>query len=180
MNGAQVELGPGEGIFVNAGRLHYGYSPRGDDCRFLVVAFHPGVVGGANPVVQASLREPFGPGAPDCLKLADDAGWQSRLLAGLGSLERDMAAEPPPFLAIAARVADLAAPVARHLGRYRISRACEMLRDTSRSVAEIALACGFQSASYFSAVFRRQTGAMPSEYRRTESLTEGGGPNSSR
>lgn len=50
--------------------------------------------------------------------------------------------------------------------RYRLQKSCEMLRETGRSICEIALACGFQSASYFSHVFHRHMGCIPQDYRR--------------
>lgn len=53
-----------------------------------------------------------------------------------------------------------------YLMKYRIAKSCGMLRETGRTVSEIAMACGFQSASYFSAVFRRETGLAPQDYRK--------------
>lgn len=53
-----------------------------------------------------------------------------------------------------------------YLVRCRIQKAREMLRETNRSAAEIALACGFQSPSYFSRTFRQETGLAPRAYRR--------------
>lgn len=53
-----------------------------------------------------------------------------------------------------------------YLTRYRIAKSCEMLRETNRTVCEIAIACGFQSASYFSSVFRKATGSTPQDYRK--------------
>jgi AraC family transcriptional regulator, melibiose operon regulatory protein len=53
-----------------------------------------------------------------------------------------------------------------YLMRYRIHKGCEMLRETNRSVCEIAIACGFQSPSYFTYTFRKETGSVPKEYRR--------------
>jgi AraC family transcriptional regulator, melibiose operon regulatory protein len=52
------------------------------------------------------------------------------------------------------------------LVRLRIHKGCQMLRETKRSICEIALACGFQSASYFTYTFRREMGMVPQEYRR--------------
>jgi AraC family transcriptional regulator len=42
-----------------------------------------------------------------------------------------------------------------------------MLRDNDKSVLEIALTCGFLSASHFAATFRRYFAQSPSEYRAT-------------
>ena len=53
-----------------------------------------------------------------------------------------------------------------YLNAYRILKSCEMLQETNRSICEIALACGFQTASYFSYVFRITKGENPQEYRR--------------
>lgn len=49
-----------------------------------------------------------------------------------------------------------------YLTRYRLSRAIRLLR-TGSSVTAVALACGFQSASYFSVVFSRHYGMPPSK-----------------
>lgn len=62
----------------------------------------------------------------------------------------------------------------KHLGqtpntyvtRYRITKSCDMLRETNRTVCDIGIACGFQSASYFSSVFCRETGLTPQDYRK--------------
>ncbi|MEC0240073.1 AraC family transcriptional regulator [Paenibacillus dokdonensis] len=53
-----------------------------------------------------------------------------------------------------------------YLTRYRIQKSCEMLKETNRSICEIAMACGFQSASYFSSIFRKQIGLVPQDYRK--------------
>lgn len=53
-----------------------------------------------------------------------------------------------------------------YLTRYRIQKSCEMLKETKRTICEIAMACGFQSASYFSSIFRKQIGLIPQQYRK--------------
>ncbi|MDO3413077.1 AraC family transcriptional regulator [Saccharibacillus sp. CPCC 101409] len=53
-----------------------------------------------------------------------------------------------------------------YLIRYRIQKSCEMLKETARPVSEIALACGFQTSSYFSSVFRKQIGLSPQDFRK--------------
>lgn len=47
----------------------------------------------------------------------------------------------------------------------RLSRAREMLRRSSQPLGEIALACGFASASHFTNRFRQSLGGTPGEYR---------------
>ncbi len=51
------------------------------------------------------------------------------------------------------------------LREARIKRACQMLQSTAKSVAEVAFACGFTDAKYFSKVFRHSVGESPSQYR---------------
>lgn len=47
----------------------------------------------------------------------------------------------------------------------RLEAARRLLRDTDRSITEIALECGFSDSNYFARVFRRRTGQTPSVYR---------------
>ena len=54
----------------------------------------------------------------------------------------------------------------RYLQRRRIERACAMLRDSSNTVTEIALAVGFDSLGTFSRTFNTVIGRPPTQYRR--------------
>jgi len=47
----------------------------------------------------------------------------------------------------------------------RMERGKQMLRETEKSIAEIALAVGCQSSSHFTRLFRRATGVTPTDYR---------------
>lgn len=58
-----------------------------------------------------------------------------------------------------------------YLIRYRVHKSCEMLQKTNRSILEIAIACGFQSASYFSYVFRKEMGSAPQDNRKQTTLS---------
>ncbi|ENN85575.1 hypothetical protein RHSP_06641 [Rhizobium freirei PRF 81] len=49
--------------------------------------------------------------------------------------------------------------------RRRLERASEMLRYSSRTITEIAYACGFSSPSHLAAAFRRVIGITPKQYR---------------
>ena len=53
-----------------------------------------------------------------------------------------------------------------YLQNLRLDRACELLRGGDLAVTQIALNCGFASASYFSKVFRERMNTTPKEYRR--------------
>lgn len=55
-----------------------------------------------------------------------------------------------------------------YLKHYRIMKSCQLLRDTDRSISEIADSCGFQSLSYFISVFRKSMGISPAKYRKQQ------------
>lgn len=55
----------------------------------------------------------------------------------------------------------------RYLNGMRMERAKDLLRlESSLSVGEIALRCGFRDPLYFSTAFRSETGVSPLEYRK--------------
>lgn len=54
----------------------------------------------------------------------------------------------------------------QHVTRMRMEQACQLLRQTSRTVAEIAREVGISDVDYFAAQFKRHTGVTPSQYRR--------------
>ena len=56
--------------------------------------------------------------------------------------------------------------IKRYLLLCRISLACMLLSDGSKTVAQVAVACGFTDASNFSRYFREITGMTPWEYRK--------------
>ena len=51
------------------------------------------------------------------------------------------------------------------LSEARIKHACQLLRNTDKTVSEIAYACGFTDPKYFSRSFKQSTGLSPSEFR---------------
>ena len=53
-----------------------------------------------------------------------------------------------------------------YLNRYRVQQARQLLKHTHKSITEIALDVGFSNSSYFSRIFRRETGRSPEAYRR--------------
>lgn len=53
-----------------------------------------------------------------------------------------------------------------YLNRYRISRSQKLLSSTKLSILEISQQCGFNTSSYFSESFRKDTGMTPGAYRK--------------
>ncbi|MBL9099152.1 MAG: helix-turn-helix transcriptional regulator [Alphaproteobacteria bacterium] len=56
-------------------------------------------------------------------------------------------------------------PVGEYRRALRIARACKMLRQTIRPIAEIALACGFADQSHLTRTFKRFVNMTPAAYR---------------
>ncbi len=57
-------------------------------------------------------------------------------------------------------------PPMQYLARWRMQLAAGLLRDTSRKVAEVALAVGYESEAAFSRAFKREVGVSPGAWRR--------------
>ena len=56
-------------------------------------------------------------------------------------------------------------PPHQYLLARRLYRACQLLREGTQPLGEVALLCGFASASHFSNRFRQALGATPGAYR---------------
>lgn len=55
-----------------------------------------------------------------------------------------------------------------YLNKIRISKACEILKNSKYSIAEISSAVGYSDHSYFCRVFKKITGVTPSIYRKAK------------
>ena len=53
----------------------------------------------------------------------------------------------------------------RYLLTLRMDEARRLLRETKRSVVDVALDVGYANPSHFARFFRRETGLSPSDYR---------------
>jgi AraC-like DNA-binding protein len=51
-----------------------------------------------------------------------------------------------------------------YLTEYRINEACNLLRSSNLSIAEVAISVGFFDQFYFSRVFKKAVGMPPSKY----------------
>ena len=54
----------------------------------------------------------------------------------------------------------------------RVHAASKLLRSTDLPVGQVAAKCGFQSANYFSRIFRKYLDATPSQYRKSNKQAE--------
>ena len=55
----------------------------------------------------------------------------------------------------------------KYLQRYRVNRAKGLLRETGKTITEIARMVGFTDSGYFSRIFHRETGMSPEGFRRS-------------
>jgi AraC family transcriptional regulator len=78
-------------------------------------------------------------------------------------LAKEAGISPFHFAALFSRA--VGATPHRHVQHLRMQAAKAMLRDTDKTILDIALSCGFGSASHFAAAFRRQFLQSPTEYR---------------
>ncbi len=61
--------------------------------------------------------------------------------------------------------------VVEYVNTLRCEYAMELLSGGQHSIKQVAVACGFENFSYFSGLFKKYTGVLPSEYlKRPESL----------
>lgn len=58
------------------------------------------------------------------------------------------------------------------LNTFRLKTSCSLLRNTEKSITEIAFSCGFNHLSYFSKLFIKAFGCTPREYRNRERKQE--------
>ena len=57
--------------------------------------------------------------------------------------------------------------VVEYMTYIRIQKAQQLLRESDRSITEIADLCGFGNITYFEKVFKTTTGHTPVQYRKT-------------
>jgi AraC family transcriptional regulator len=108
----------------------------------------------ARPIVLAPLR------------LARVKEYLDTHLAGeLRLAEIAAVAELSPFHFARAFKHEVGVPPHQYLMQRRVHRARELLAGTQKSLAEIALACGFAGQSHFTTAFKRHTGIPPGAWR---------------
>jgi AraC-like DNA-binding protein len=70
----------------------------------------------------------------------------------------------PSYLSRAFK-ADSGYTIVEYVNKVRIQRSCVLLKRSSSSILDIALAVGYNSLSHFNHYFRRMTGSSPREFR---------------
>jgi AraC-like DNA-binding protein len=123
----------------------------------------------------AHLLHTYGAAPPEPARRGGLARWQEQrvkeLLAAnldgavsMGELARVCGMTPSHF-STAFRHSTGVAPTA-WLGQLRIAKACELLRHTELSLAELALASGYADQAHFTRCFAQRMGVPPGAWRR--------------
>lgn len=58
----------------------------------------------------------------------------------------------------------------QYLINYRIKQSCQLLLQSDLRIEDIALQVGFNSANYYSRIFKSVTGISPKDYRKEEHI----------
>lgn len=83
INGEIITLKEGEGVFVNARQLHFGYSESKRECEFICVLLHPVLLCSSRTVEQNYISPLlFDQHIPFC-HLKDNIGWQHDMLSSI-------------------------------------------------------------------------------------------------
>lgn len=61
---------------------------------------------------------------------------------------------------------NLGIPLITYLNTIKVREACAMMKRGRSNLTEIAMACGFNSSSYFCKVFKNEKGVSPTEYKK--------------
>ena len=64
---------------------------------------------------------------------------------------------------------ELGIPPITYIRRYRIRRACELLRSSDQPITQIALAVGFSDSAHFTRTFQREMKVTPRAFRHDKS-----------
>ena len=79
VNGVTSRLEAGQGIFINSRAFHYAFSPEREECMFISVVFHPGLLC-SSPHLENTYVTPFiSAKAPEYILLHDDVPWEAEV-----------------------------------------------------------------------------------------------------
>jgi len=107
-------------------------------------------------------------------KLFDHISRQYAEKLSVAAAARLAGMNPPQFMKIFKQVAGMT--LVAYLNHVRLANGARLLRETDRSIAEIASEVGFADQSYFDKRFKRAFGQAPKEFRREAIQPEAGAP----
>lgn len=128
-------IGPGEGLFVNAGVFHAVFQAGSIPCRFHSLVFHPSLVGGEyNSIFYQQYVLPLtSQKSLQCICLSPDVPWQKQILTNIENTWQccTQKTEGYPFQA-RNHLSDLVLQISRHFGSCGTKPDGKWLRDSQR------------------------------------------------
>ncbi len=98
VNGEIIELHAGEGIFVNAGQLHFGYSIKKEECDFICILLHPMLLCAA-PAAEGQFVLPLTQNATvPYAHLSKACPWQKEVLHLILQMYENTLSSQNPYL----------------------------------------------------------------------------------
>lgn len=88
VNGQIFLLRPGEGIFVNSGQMHFGFSDGENDCRFICALMHPVLLCPAPAWEENYVLPLIENSCAACVHLKPNIPWQKEICQQICSLEQ--------------------------------------------------------------------------------------------
>lgn len=236
INGKRILLNEKDSLMVNARQMHYGYSYKEQDCRFLCILFHPSLFGSnkillqkyVTPVIENAdceylhfhSEQPRGQKIAEyleqirCLKAGEADAYEMQVIAVMLQLwssllqcgelaiqnsksvsnsdleiQKNMVSFIYQHYAEQISLNEIAASgnISRSkccrifksflqqspvdfLNTFRLKTSCNLLRNTEKSITEVAFGCGFNHLSYFSKQFIKNFGCTPREYRNQKNI----------
>jgi len=118
VNGKNVCVREGEGIFVNSRRLHYAYSKDNAACRFVVAVIHPSLLCNENPVSKNYFESKFGTETEDYILLTNSIDWHIEAQKSVAIINEELNSDKKmrnPMLLIS-QITLLCANIGEHIG----------------------------------------------------------------
>lgn len=101
VNGEILRLGAGEGILVNSGQMHFGFSHRKSECDFICVLLHPMLLCSAGSYERDYLLPVTRNAGMPYLFLDPDVSWQEKILQRTRSFYQEREQETAPLKILA-------------------------------------------------------------------------------
>lgn len=102
VNGEIVKMKKGEGIFVNAGQMHFGFSDRGAECNFICVIFHPILLCSLSSYEQEFVLPVIRAGSIPFVFLDPEIDWQCGILKQIYAVDQSRERKTAPLNALSA------------------------------------------------------------------------------
>ena len=191
VDGEAVALSEGDCLLIGPGKMHFGLSRDGSDCRFLSVLFHPSLITANRKIYSEFLQPALTDPAFACVRFPAETDAAAEITQQLEeilwtrvrSVQQMLSCiiqnytEEPSLDEIAESGAQSKSTCCRlfraylgqspvdYLNAYRLQASCKLLAESSLKINDVAAQCGFNNTSYYIRMFQRSYGITPRDYR---------------